>query len=46
MVIQLNTIESIEQMENSLMTPNLSALMDQQELVDLIAYLEQLKATI
>ena len=43
-VIDSNAIETIEQLENSLMTPNLSSLMSQQELIDLVAYLEQLKS--
>ena len=43
MNIDASTIQTIEQLENSLMTPNLSSLMSQQELVDLVAYLEQLK---
>ena len=45
-VLGTSSIESIEQLENSLMTPNLPSLMSQQELVDLIAYLEQLKSPV
>ena len=45
MVIETTTIESIEQLESSLMTSNLASLMTQQELVDLVTYLKQLKAS-
>ena len=37
---------SIEQLETSLMTPNLHLLMDQKELVDLVSYLDQLETPI
>ena len=44
--IKLNNhqITSVEQLPNSLMTPNLHKLMSQQELVDLISFLTQLKS--
>jgi putative heme-binding domain-containing protein len=36
-------VRSIEQLNTSLMTPNLHLLMSQKELVDLVAYLDQLE---
>ncbi len=39
----MDQVVSIEQLANSLMTPNLHMLMDQQELIDLVSYLDQLE---
>ena len=39
----MQQISSIEQLEHSLMTPNLHTLMDQQQLIDLVSYLEDLE---
>jgi putative heme-binding domain-containing protein len=39
----MDEVQSIVQLDTSLMTPNLHMLMDQKELVDLVAYLVQLK---
>ena len=41
--ISMTEIESIEPMKNSLMTEGLHQVMKEQELVDVIAYLENLK---
>ena len=43
---QMDQVESIEQLPNSLMTPNLHMLIDQQQLIDLVSYLEQLKSPV
>jgi putative membrane-bound dehydrogenase-like protein len=39
----MEQISSIEQLEHSLMTPNLHTLMDQQQLIDLVSYLDELE---
>jgi putative membrane-bound dehydrogenase-like protein len=41
-VYAMNQVSTIEQLTNSMMTPNLHTLMEQQELIDLISYLEEL----
>lgn len=42
-VFTSDQVKSIEQLDTSLMTPNLHRVMNQKELVDLVSYLEQLK---
>jgi hypothetical protein len=43
MDISLSEIETIEAMESSLMTEGLHQVMKEQELVDVVSYLENLK---
>lgn len=42
----MSQVESIEQLTNSLMTPNLHMLIDKQQLINLVSYLDQLESTI
>ena len=42
-IYTMDQVSSIEQLTNSLMTPNLYTLMEQQQLIDLVSYLETLE---
>ncbi|GJM29411.1 MAG: hypothetical protein DHS20C17_20460 [Cyclobacteriaceae bacterium] len=45
-VYQMEQVQSIEQLDTSLMTPNLHLLMDQQQLVDLVTFLDSLESPV
>ena len=45
-VYEMNQVKSIEQLDASMMTPNLHRLMNQQELVDLVTYLDKLESPV